>query len=244
VAPIRVYGLGPARELRAGRLLGPADWTYQKPRELLHYLLGEAACGKAQVGLALWPEASPAALRNSFHTTVRHLRRALGDPAWVVFRDARYAFNRELPYDSDVEAFEAGLTAADAATATPDRIGALERALAHYRGDFLADLPAAGWIEARRLALRGRAEEALGALSRLLLAEGRPDRAAVACQRLLGFDELRESVHRQLMRCYTAMGERGAALRQYAALAGRLADELGVGPARETVALYDRLRAG
>jgi len=63
-------------------------------------------------------------------------------------------------------------------------------------------------------------------------------------QRLLGFDDLRESVHRQLMRCYTAMGERGRALRQYRALAARLADELGLRPARETVAPYDRLRAG
>ena len=39
-------------------------------------------------------------------------------------------------------------------------------------------------------------------------------------------------------------GQRGEALRQYDRLAARLASELDGEPARETTALYDRLRRG
>jgi len=54
---------------------------------------------------------------------------------------------------SDVERFESGLSAARAA-AEPTAIRLLEDAVAVYRGDFLADLPGGGWIEARRADLR------------------------------------------------------------------------------------------
>jgi len=241
-ATLWVYSFGPAREHRGDHLLGPADWTYQKPRELLHFLLSQQACTKEQIGLALWPEADAETLRNSFHTTLRHLRRALGSADWVVFDAGRYRLNRSLDYVSDVERFESGLAAARAAADEPTAIRLLDDAVAVYRGDFLADLPGGGWIEPRRADLRRQAEAALLTLGELLRARGRSDRAADAYRRLVAIDGLLEVAHRQLMQCYADLGERGRALRQYAELVDLLAAELGVAPAPETTALYHRLR--
>jgi DNA-binding SARP family transcriptional activator len=53
-----------------------------------------------------------------------------------------------------------------------------------------------------------------------------------------------EEAHRELMRCYTAMGERGRAIKHYEDLAELLYEQLDTAPAPETRALYERLRAG
>jgi DNA-binding SARP family transcriptional activator len=234
--------LGAAREYCGDHLLGPADWTYQKPRELLHFLLSQQACSKEQIGLALWPDADAETLRNSFHTTLRHLRRALGRADWVVFYAGRYRLNRSLDYTSDVEQFEAGLVAARAAGDSPAAVRLLAEAVGHYRGDFLADLPGGGWINGRRADLRRHAETALLDLGGLLQARGAPGRAAEAYRRLIAMDGPLEVAHRRLMQCYADLGERGRALRQYGELVDLLAGELGVAPAPETTVLYHRLR--
>jgi DNA-binding SARP family transcriptional activator len=45
------------------------------------------------------------------------------------------------------------------------------------------------------------------------------------------------------MRCHTALGERGLALRYYEELVELLEEQLGAAPAPETRALHERLRA-
>src|SRR3712207_9253016 len=59
---------------------------------------------REQIGLALWPEASPSRLRRSVHDALHRLRRALGRPEWVLHDHGRYSFNRSLRgYYFDVE---------------------------------------------------------------------------------------------------------------------------------------------
>lgn len=107
-----LFALGPARVYRGKYALAHTDWTYAKARELLFYLLDHDARTKEQIGLALWPDASPTQLRNSFHATLHHLRRALGRSEWILFEHDHYSFNRQLPYWFDVEAFESQVTQA------------------------------------------------------------------------------------------------------------------------------------
>ncbi|MEV4140816.1 BTAD domain-containing putative transcriptional regulator [Dactylosporangium sp. NPDC049742] len=240
-AQVRIFALGQVREYAGQRLLGPADWTYQKPRELVHYLLSHPGGSKEQAGQALWPDTGGTGLRNSFHTAVRHARRALGGGEWVRFSNGRYAFNRALPHLYDVEAFEAGLEKAAAEESAAGAVTLLEQALEHYRGDFLADLAAGPWIAARRTGLRTRAEDSLLRLGGLLCDGGDPGRAVHAYRRLLDLDPLAEAAHRALMNCYAVLGEPGRVRRQYIELVTVLGDELGVRPAAETTALYERL---
>ena len=55
----------------------------------------------------------------------------------------------------------------------------------------------------------------------------------------IGF--LNEDAYRHLMRCYSRMGRRNQALREFKACQVVLQRELGVSPMRETVALYERI---
>jgi DNA-binding SARP family transcriptional activator len=53
-----------------------------------------------------------------------------------------------------------------------------------------------------------------------------------------------EEAHRELMRCYARLGERGQALRHYQTLEQLMRDELGSPPGPESLALYEQLKRG
>ncbi len=61
--------------------------------------------------------------------------------------------------------------------------------------------------------------------------------------RILRYDQAREHIHRRLMRLQYLAGDRTTALRQYECCAAVLDDELGVKPAKRTMALYEQIRA-
>jgi DNA-binding SARP family transcriptional activator len=240
---LEISALGSGRVERDGKLIGPAEWGYAKPRELLYYLLEFPDRTKEQVGTDLWPWASSGSLRNSFHATLHALRRALGRADRIVFRAGRYAFNRSLSYSYDVERFE---TARAAAAGLTDEaaISALRVVVASYGGDYLPDLEGADWIDVRRIGLRRSYESALLSLGRLQIAGSDLLGAIETYQRAIAHDRLLESAHRELVRCYARQGERGLAVRHGRTLVALLRDELGVPPGPETAELLTRLRRG
>jgi predicted ATPase/DNA-binding SARP family transcriptional activator len=249
MAELTIRALGALEIRRGDRLLTAEEWTYAKPRELLFLLLESPdGCTKEQVGLALWPDASPAKLRSSFHVTLHHLRRVLGRAEWVSFEGGRYQFDRSLPLDYDATRFEAlARPAIDAAASEADprrAIASLQDAVALYRGDFLEDAGFGDWHLEHRDALRRLYLEALFVLAdaqfRVRDAEG----AAATCRRLLGSDNLSERAHRQLIRALASLGRRDEAVRHYGIMQALLREELGITPDRETEALVARVRAG
>jgi two-component SAPR family response regulator len=243
---MRIYALGRARVEREGRPLDSPDWI-QKPRELLYYLLSHPeGRTKEQIGLALWPEASTAQLRSSFHDTVFRLRRALGGKEWVLFEKRRYAFGRTREYGYDVEDFEKHLSEATRLQAeAPDlAIESLQEAAFLYKGDFLEDIAQSEWMLERQEELRRAYGEVLLLLGGLLLSRERHAEAAEAYRKAITHDRFLEKAHRGLMRSQEAMGEPGRALRHYEELTQVLKEQLGAFPAPETVALYESLRSG
>jgi DNA-binding SARP family transcriptional activator len=225
----------------SGRELTPEDWTYAKPRELLFYLLTRPGSRKAEIGLALWPEASGTELRNSFHTCLRFLRRALGDAAGVRYAGGTYRVEPVLPLGYDVDDFRTAVAAARGHGGTPAAIDALTAAAERYPGDFLSDVPVGAWAEPHREELRREYEHVLRTLGGLLARDRRFAEAAEVFARLVVHDPLLEAAHRGLMRCHAALGDRGRALRQYEQLVGLLEEQLGVPPSPETVELHARL---
>ena len=241
-----IFAFGPARVERAGLPLDSPDWI-QKTRELLYYLLSHPeGRTKEQIGLALWPEASTAQLRSSFHDTVFRLRRALGGKEWVVFEQRRYAFDRALDYSYDVTEFEEHLSEAQRLQDdAPDQaILHLQEAVALYAGDFLEDLAQGEWVLERQEELRRAYGESLLLLGGLLLRQERGAEAADAYRQAISHDRFLEEAHRGLMRSQASLGEPGGALRHYDDLARMLQEQLGASPSAETVALYESLRAG
>ena len=245
-AVLRISALGPARVEKGGRTLDSPDWIL-KSRELLYFLLAHPkGRTKEQIGLALWPEASTAQLRSSFHDTLYRLRRALGGKEWISFKKGRYTFERTLSYSYDVEAFEENLSnARRLKTESPERaIEHLQEAADLYGGDFLEDLAVEGeWAFVRQEELRRAYGESLLHLGALLVARGRHVEAAEAYRKAISHDRFLEEAHRGLMRSQAALGERGRALRHYEELVKMLEDELGASPAPETSALYESLRS-
>ena len=244
---LRIFALGPARvEKDQHALANSRDWV-QKSRELLYYLLCHPeGRTKEQIGLALWPEASTAQLRSSFHDTVFRLRRALGAKEWISFAKGRYAFGRSLPYSFDVEDFQKNLSEAKKLRKqSPERaIEHLQEATNHYAGDFLEDFAAGEWAMEKQEELRHEYQETLLLLGQLLFAQRRHVAAVETYRQAITHDRFLEEAHRGLMRAQAAMGERGRALRHYEELCTLLEEHLDAAPAPETTHLYRRLRGG
>ena len=238
---LRIRALGAATVHRKDTPVTTADWGYGKPRELLFLLATSPPMTREQLGVALWPDQARERLGNALHTALRELRRALGDPGWVLYAEGRYAFNGTRDHDCDVETFEQALAAArrarPAAAALPD----LQRAIAAYGGDFLADMAAGEWAQARRDELRRAFEAALLAAGRLHAAAGRHQPAVTAFRRAVAHEPLNETAHRELMTSWARMGETARAIRHYRELEELLREQVGVPPAAETTALYRRL---
>lgn len=243
---LTITALGPARVRRGARELAASDWTYAKARQLFFYLLSHPPQSREQIGMALWPEASPAQLRGNLKVTLYHLRRALGRSDWILFENDEYAFNHALPYRFDVEAFESSLAEARRLqTQAPDRaLARVEQAVELYEGDFLAGWEKGEWYLARQAELQGKYVEALLLMGGLRSAQAEYSRAADAYRRAIAQDSYLEVAHRELMRCLARQGEPGQALRHYLELVTLLRAELGAPPAPETRALYERLKRG
>ncbi len=241
--PLRIRTLGAAVVEFGDAALTAADWSYAKPRELMFLLASSPPMTKDQIAAALWPDLSRQQLGNALHTALRELRRALGDPGWVVYADGQYRFDRSRPHECDVTAFEDALAAARRARPAEAALPDLQRAVAVYGGDFLDGMSAGEWALVRRDELRRAFESALLATGRLQAARGRHQAAAAAFRRAVAHEPLNESAHRELMSSWARLGETARAVRHYEGLVTLLRDQVGVPPAAETTALYRRLMA-
>jgi predicted ATPase/two-component SAPR family response regulator len=240
---LRIRTLGAAMVGFGDATLTAADWSYAKPRELMFLLAASPPMTKDQIAAALWPDLARQQLGNALHTALRELRRALGDPGWVVYADGHYRFDRSRPHECDVTSFEDALAAARRARPSEAALPELQKAIAVYGGDFLDGMATGEWALVRRDELRRAFESALLATGRLQAAAGRHQAAVVAFRRAVAHEPLNESAHRELMNCWARLGETARAIRHYEELAEALRDQVGVPPAAETTALYRRLMA-
>ncbi len=153
------------------------------------------------------------------------------------------AFFRNSGFRLDVDCFQAAVASVKQPTAqelTLDEVGELERALELYRGDLLPGIYD-DWCLYPREALRDLYLITLERLMPHYQQCGDWDAAIGIGKRELDADDLAESVHRKLMRCYYAKGNRAAALRQYDHCKELLRVELDVEPMLETRTLYAQI---
>ncbi len=121
---------------------------------------------------------------------------------------------------------------------------ALGRAVALYRGEFLAGFTLKDsaqfddWQRAQTETLRAEADTASERLVRCLRAGLQWEEAILRAQRWLELDRCNEAAHRCLMGQYAECGRRAAALRQYEECVRVLREELAVRPGAETVRLF------
>jgi TolB-like protein/DNA-binding SARP family transcriptional activator/Tfp pilus assembly protein PilF len=235
VVTIRLSLLGPFLLSDAeGREISIAS---KKNRLLLALLAVAPALSLSRDVLAglLWAEHSEEQAHNSMRQAIAVLRRELDGHAADVFAssDTVLALKRETLV-IDTESFERDASVGIAP--------ALQRAVALWRGPFLADVAAPDnnleqWLAERREHYNALYAAAMDRLVPLLTGQEQIEMA----RRLVHFDNLREASHRRLMETYAAQSERAQALRHYENMRRLLRMELGVEPSPETRALRDQI---
>ena len=232
------------------QMLGPPDAVLgasdsvlpaaAKSRALLAYLVVEGApVARAELGRLLWPDAPPDRARLSLRGALAHLRRAL--PERIVVEGDTIAFAPRSGDAVDVHELEALAARHDEP--------ALSRAAELYRGPFgdgmeAIEAPAfQAWLDARRRHFEDLVRASLVRLADLVADDGRSEAAVAALERAAALDPFHEPTVAALLLAMGRAGDLARALARFEALRAGLAEEFGVEPSPELLAIRERLVA-
>jgi DNA-binding SARP family transcriptional activator/predicted negative regulator of RcsB-dependent stress response len=180
---------------------------------------------RVQIMEALWPESDPEASGTNLRKALHFARLATGDEEAIVNERGVLVLWPSARVETDVERFESATQRA----LDSDEDGLCRAAADQYRGELLADDRYESWVVEPRGRLRRRYLDVL--------------RAGALWERLAEEDPTDEQAARELMRAHLKAGERREAIRRFERLREALRDQLGVGPDRATVALYEEVLA-
>ncbi|MFC4637330.1 BTAD domain-containing putative transcriptional regulator [Deinococcus hohokamensis] len=224
--------LGTARVQRDG---APVTLPTRKALALVAYLALEGPTTRGRLAGLLWDHADESTARGHLRRELHRLRHSPLAP-WISTTAGEVAL-AEL--HCDVHGLTGPLNPQEA-----------EAALGLWRGELLEGLEvrdAAGfedWLGGQRAQLTA-IRQALLARCAAAREQAGDLRGALALRRAwLCGDELSEPGHREVMRLHARLGERAAALRQFENLQRLLAEELGLSPLPETLALAHEIGGG
>lgn len=230
--------LGPTEITRDGKAV--RGFESRKALALLCYL---AVSGKpfprAVLADLLWQTKSEAQGRANLSRVLNNLSTLF--PGTLTITRETVQIEREA-IALDLAEFDALCVKGDA--------GSLAAAAQLARGEFMESLYLDGcpeleiWLVARREEWRDRVVSVLECLTGYYERRQEPTTAFPFAARLVELIPWHEEAHRHMMRLLAGMGQRTAALQQYETLRRVLAQELGVEPGAETLALYELIRAG
>lgn len=244
---LAIRALGPLEIFVRGEPIDPRAWGSARSRELLLFLVCHAnGVTKEQVGLAFWPEASAAQVRNTFHVTLHRLRKAIGHADWIVLSQDRYRLDPQLVIECDALRFEREMTDALRLAKRRDEraADALTSALAMYGQDLLAGESVGEWHVPMHDQLQRLFFDGLQALSNMQLDAGQFAEAIATSRRLLLSDNLDEDAWRRIMTAHARAGERSQALRVYQQVVDLMMREIESEPDRATEKLAQRIQKG
>jgi DNA-binding SARP family transcriptional activator len=233
---LRVLTLGQEKVERNGKAISVAEWQAASPRELFFYLFFNGSKSRSDITLVFWPESNPVQARSLFHTALHCARQALGQNV-IVFEDERYFINTDLQIECDAHQLESWTRQARLLTPRDARADDLWRkAMAQYRGDFLPSLDF-HWVVARREAYGAMHLDALVGLGNCARARNDLKTAVEWFSQALAVDPYSEDIYRQIIRCYSQLGEMSKIRACFYELKVILKDELGIEPSQETITL-------
>jgi DNA-binding SARP family transcriptional activator/DNA-binding XRE family transcriptional regulator len=191
----------------------------------------------------LWGARPPDSVQNLVHTYVSRLRKVTGGQPGPI-SSARGGYRLTLgPEQLDLLRFDELIArAGEARQADPEQALALyEQALRLWRGPALVDLPDRIRHHPAATALGGRRIAAALAHADTALGLGRHEDVAAQLRELVHEEPLHEGLHARLMLGLAGSGQQAAALRLFADIRGRLAEDLGIEPGSEMVAAHLRI---
>jgi predicted ATPase/DNA-binding SARP family transcriptional activator len=235
VQQMEIALLGPLVVTRDGRAL---ELGGAQPKLLLALLALEPGrvVGIERLVDGIWGERLPGEPVNALQVMASRLRRALAPDQVVVSKPPGYLLALD-PERIDAVRFERLIAEAHAA-GRPERVaGLLRAALGLWRGEALADFPAAPAARAAATRLEELRLAALEGRIEADLALGRQARVVGELQALVEREPLRERLHGQLMRALYATGRQADALAAYRRACEVLAERAGLDPGPELRAL-------
>lgn len=225
-------------------------WTTKRARDILCFIASRPhrRASKDSIIDTFWGDADFDAVEKNFHPTISHIRKALNSNQplkqnFLLYRDGDYQLNPNFSYVIDTEVFDQMVAEGEEARRAGrlDRyIELYEKALGHFRGDFMQSVYD-DWVDENRSYYR---EQHLRILESLALAAEKAyewPRVLDLCQRILHDDSFREDIHCTVMRAQAALGNRAAVREQFETLRQLLSDELGVEPVSETQKIFKEL---
>jgi DNA-binding SARP family transcriptional activator len=236
-------------------------FSLRKAQALLLYLAVEGGMHlRSKLAAFLWPDSEPHDARNALRNTLALLRRLLADvsPAGhshLLIEGELLGLNPQAPVELDLQVVQLAYKEAQqyaTLPAEPQRTALLtqvQQALALVRGSFLdglvlgEDAPFNEWLAQQQRQWQVRLLLLFERLSAWQEVAGEVEQACATLTRWLGLDPLSEEAARRLMRVQLALGNPNAAWQVYLTCRARLAEELGVKPSAETVALAEHIRA-
>ncbi|MCB0139338.1 MAG: AAA family ATPase [Caldilineaceae bacterium] len=240
---LRLKLLG-AIEVKLGDIV-IASFGSRKAQALLFYLaIIDGGCTRDTAAALLWPDMPDKKAKSNLRVTLAKLKQQLG--SHVDISTTKLSLNRQLPYESDVETFRKRL-----ATSLHQRdLKESEAAIALYKGEFLQGFhlhnaaPFEEWVIQQREHLRMLAIQGLESLVNDCLEQKAYAAGLNAARQLLQLEPWHENAHRQVMLLLALSNQRVAALNHFELCRRQLQNELGVDPSPDTVALYERIKAG
>lgn len=230
----------------------PLQVDTRKAIALLAYLaVTQKEHGRDSLAALLWTGNTPSRARGALRRTLSVLGKSLVGDGLLLAED-RVSFYPGADCWFDVKLFQDHLRASRShhcpdVTTCQTCLNHLQAAVDLYRDDFLAGLhlrDCAGFDDWRFLeeeTLRRQCADALGVLVSAYQNQGNQAQAITCARRWLTLDPLREEGHRQLIQLYFQAGDYAAALRQYDKCTALLAEQLGLEPHEETLALYKHI---
>ncbi len=190
----------------------------------------------------LWGEMGPPSAAKALQTYVSHLRR-LFPPGCLLTTSGGYVLALS-PRSVDAARFEEAVHQAGQRQEAGDLVSAmalLQEALRLWRGRACPELTEHTWATAEVARLEELRREAQEELAELRLATGEHARLVGELEAAVAAEPLRERRWAQLMLAYYRCGRQADALRAFARLRSTLAEELGISPSAELVALEQKV---
>ena len=241
---LRISTLGRFSIEADGVPLAFAGKVPRKPLALLKALIAFGGSDVAQHRVidALWPDDEADAAADAFNVALHRLRKLLPRGADAIqLHDGSLGLNPELCW-SDAAAFES-LVAADGGPHAPEGdIESLRRALALYRGHFLADEAEQAWSLSTRERLRSKFKQAVVRCGRALIGAGRHAEALACYRQGLEIDDIDEDFYQGVMACALALQRPAEGLAAYQRLKRMLSILIGATPSERSEALHRELR--
>jgi len=233
-------------------LLGDFQLYYdEKPVELAHstrlqtliaYIIlhRSAPVIRERLAFLFWPDTSESQAHTNLRNLIHQLRQAFPFiSSYITIDNHILEWHNNAAFQLDVDAFRRCLIVPPGQTPARET---LEEAVRLYKGD-LFPVCYDDWILPAREKLH---QEFMGALGRLtsLQEEAREYSEALhTARRLVQADPLQPIANERLMRLYTLVGDRPAALKTYRTYSRLLWEEVGTTPEAQIEELYQRIQA-